>query len=64
MTDKCPKCGGVDLRIRYHEAREFPRQSCERHYGQSRYYSDRDDEHLHLFCKTCSYDWTKDVAKR
>ena len=56
----CPKCGGADIYLTYH------RQGCSKEgctcatcsYGD---HAKEHDEHLHYYCRRCSYDWTGPV---
>ena len=51
----CPKCGEKkDIYKIYHK------NGYKCSYGSN---DERMDEHLHYFCRSCSYDWCGDVFK-
>ena len=58
----CTKCAATDIYIAYH-AQSCDRPGCECTGNCS--YNDHNKEHgehLHAYCRTCSYDWTEPVA--
>lgn len=46
-SNKCPKCGGVEISERHHEGID----KCT--WGQSHFVG----EHIHRTCKRCGYQW-------
>lgn len=57
---KCSKCGADDLLVRYHKPGcADPNCRCATcNYND---HARRHDEHLHVYCRGCGYDWEQDV---
>ena len=51
----CAKCLGNDIYIAYHAQSYVGYCSYDDHNKEH-------GEHLHAYCRTCSYDWTEPVA--
>ena len=59
----CSKCGGGDISTRYHQGESYWGDSRHCAYGEAaRPGTHRKGEHLHLTCRTCGFDWTKECA--
>lgn len=60
MGSACVKCGGEDILVRFHRRGcALPQCSCSTCTYDS--HEKRHDEHLHCVCRSCGFDWTRDV---
>jgi len=54
----CQKCGGTDIFVEWHEASPDPiYRTCGQHRSCLDKFPVSTEEHLHLTCRTCSYEW-------
>lgn len=60
VVETCPKCAGKVTRTIYH-AVGCERDGCDCVSCTRDSHNKRRDEHLHIICQGCFYDWTVDT---
>ena len=56
----CKACGSDNIMVSYHTG--YDPYNCRSSYQKT--FFTRSDEHLHIFCRTCSYDWCEDALMK
>lgn len=63
QLESCSKCGGAEIKTRYHDGESYWGDGRTCAYGSAAYpTAHAQGEHLHRTCETCGFDWTEACA--